>query len=351
MDNEYDLASSEGTVTQTPTPANSPVQEHHIDFLLEEEFACNPGFLDFFVEAAQEHFKPLSIGIALEKVIKPCSEWNCRVIRSVTTAKGETDVLAIYHSAEKPNRVAILIENKIRAGFQKDQAERYRDRGEVGRKNKEWEFYWTCLISPENYAQDNMGFDTRLSLEKLATFFSGEDERTRFKLRVMQRALKRFDETGLQTKDEPMTRFRAFYAKEAAGFFREGEVNWPKARDAWWDDTWFDFTGGGLPAGAKITHKSKDGVIDLAFSETRVNSLRKALAKCPHPSEIIAEQTHKSASFRICVKPISDFIESDATKATVVESFRRIRDLLAFYNSNKKQIADEISADVAAGSI
>src|ERR1700693_1934212 len=123
MNSEYESASSMGAVIQTLTPPNSPVQEHHIDFLLEEEFACNSVFLDFFVEAAKEHFKPLPIKADDAKVIQPCSEWNCKVIRSVTTGKGETDVLAIYHSADTASRVAILIENKIRAGFQKDQAE------------------------------------------------------------------------------------------------------------------------------------------------------------------------------------------------------------------------------------
>ncbi len=33
----------------------SPVQEHHIDFLLEEEFAADPTFLTFFLETAREH--------------------------------------------------------------------------------------------------------------------------------------------------------------------------------------------------------------------------------------------------------------------------------------------------------
>lgn len=343
INSEYDSASSAGAFDQTPTPPNSPVQEHHIDFLLEEEFACNSDFLDFFVEAAKEHFKPLSIKAEDVKVIQPCSEWNCKVIRSVTTGRGETDVLTTYHSAESASRVAILIEDKIRAGFQRDQAERYRERGEAGKKSGQWKFYWTCLISPEKYAQDNRGFDTRLSLEKLATFFSGEDERSRFKLGVIQRALKRFAETGLQTKDETMTRFRAFYAQEAACFFGEGEVNWPKARDAWWDDQWFNFKGGGIPAGAEIVHKSAAGFIDLAFSNTKVDFLEKALAKCPHRSEIIAKQTGKSASFRIRVKPISDFSDHDAAKAAVMESFQRVRDLIAFYNLNKKLIVDEIA--------
>jgi hypothetical protein len=342
MNSEYDPVSSEGAVSQAPTPPNSPVQEQHIDFLLEEEFACNSDFLNFFVEAAKEHFRPMNDEVEDTKLIQPCSEWNCKAIRSVTTGKGETDVLAIYHSVEK-EKVAILIENKIRAGFQRDQPERYRQRGEDGKNSGHWDFYWTCLISPEKYAQGNEGFDTRLSLEKLATFFSGEDSRSRFKSGVIQRALRHFAETGLQTKDETMTRFRAFYAQEAACFFGEGDVNWPKARDAWWGDTWFNFKGAGIPAGAEIVHKSEAGFVDLAFPNTKVDLLEKALAKCPHLSEIIARQTHKSASLSIRVKLISDFSDHAAAKPVLMESFRRIRDLIAFYNLNKQLIIDEIA--------
>ena len=70
--------------------------------------------------------------------------------------------------------------------------------------------------------------------------------------------------------------------------------------------------------------------------------LEKALAKCPHSSEIIAKKTGKSASFRIRVKPISDFSDHAAAKPVLLESFRRIRDLIVFYNLNKQLIINEI---------
>ena len=38
---------------KVPKPLLSPVQEHHIDFLLEEDFACNPSFLSWFLENVQ----------------------------------------------------------------------------------------------------------------------------------------------------------------------------------------------------------------------------------------------------------------------------------------------------------
>jgi hypothetical protein len=65
-------------------------------------------------------------------------------------------------------------------------------------------------------------------------FFSGDDKRTRFKARVIERALQSLP--GLQIKDETMTSFRGFYAESAEMFFRVGEVEWEQARDAWNDD-------------------------------------------------------------------------------------------------------------------
>ncbi len=343
MNTEYD--SSDGESGQVPILPSSPVQEHHIDFLLEEEFACNPRFLEFFVRAAKEHFKPMTNGLKDVVVMQPCSQWDCKAIRSVTTGKGETDVLAIYHSAGIPNRiVAILIEDKIRAGFQRAQAERYCERGEEGQKTGQWNFYWTCLVAPDKYADSNVGFDTRVSLEKLAKFFSGNDERSEFKREVIDRAIKH-SEIG-PPKDETMTRFRAFYVQEAAAFFAEGEVTCPKPRDAsdFWGERWFDFKGGGIPAGAVIGHKSEHGFVDLSFSNTKVNALEMLLAKCHHPTKITAKKTGSSASFRVHVKPISDFGNPDAAKPAVREAFQAIRALIAFYNLNKQLITEEISS-------
>ncbi len=141
-------------ITSPPVASRrSPVQEHHIDFLLEEEFAASPEFLTFILNAASKNR-----GESWETGLPaPSSEPNCSSIRSVTTDQGETDVLVIYQSTEVFGRVAILIEDKIRAGFQPNQAERYRMRGEKGKSSQLWDHFWTCLIAPERYATHNEG--------------------------------------------------------------------------------------------------------------------------------------------------------------------------------------------------
>ncbi len=178
----------------------SPVQEHHIDFLLEEEFAASPGFLTFVLGAASEH-----CGESWEAGLPAASSQpNCSSIRSVTTDQGETDVLVIYKSTEVFGRVAILIEDKIRAGFQPNQAERYRMRGKEGTSSGEWDHFWTCLIAPERYADNNEGSDARVSLETLRSFFCAEDARTKFKAGVLDRALHRLSRPDCKRKTKPL---------------------------------------------------------------------------------------------------------------------------------------------------
>lgn len=65
---------------------SSPVQEHHIDFLLEEEFAADPAFLTFFPETTREH----SHFLLASDFPAAAAESNCSSVRSVTTDKGET---------------------------------------------------------------------------------------------------------------------------------------------------------------------------------------------------------------------------------------------------------------------
>lgn len=309
----------------------SPVQEHHIDFLLEEEFATNPSFLQFVLKEAAEHSREIwAAGLP-----PASSEPHCSSVRSVTTDKGETDVLVIYQSTEFFGRIALLIEDKIRAGFQPNQAERYRMRGEEGKNSGEWNHFWTCLIAPERYGHDNEGFDARISLETIRSFFGAEDARSKFKGGILDRALHRFAQIGLQKKDETVTQFRAFYAQEAEVFFEPGEIDWPRVRDAWWGDTWFNFRGGPLPRGVEVVHKATSGVLDLAFPNTPVEALARALAQCAPDRNVIATQTGKSASLRLIFKKIEDLEDYEGVKVSILETFEGVRWLTGFYQEHK----------------
>jgi hypothetical protein len=89
----------------------SPVEERHIDYILEEEFTLNPDFLRYFIEQAR------ITAVDEHRILGFANESDCFTLRSATTGKGETDVLVKYgvQNGSLPN--AILIEDKIRTGF------------------------------------------------------------------------------------------------------------------------------------------------------------------------------------------------------------------------------------------
>jgi hypothetical protein len=69
--------------------------------------------------------------------------------RGLADHNGETDVTVVYTDSDG-SRAAILIENKIDAPFQKDQAKRCWERGELGVNNGDWTRFKTCLCAPKS---------------------------------------------------------------------------------------------------------------------------------------------------------------------------------------------------------
>jgi hypothetical protein len=134
----------------------SPVEERHIDYILEEEFSVNSDFLRFFLEQARLSARDKS------RIVGCTEESDCIAVRSATTEKGETDLLVKYSANNGVLPTAILIEDKIRAGFQPDQATRYRERGDEG-KGQEWSQYWTCLVAHPKYSAEEGDFDAVVS--------------------------------------------------------------------------------------------------------------------------------------------------------------------------------------------
>jgi hypothetical protein len=319
-----------GRTENEPVPeANqfSPIEERHLDFLLEEEFATNSTFLEFFIKLATEsnHDSP-------RPPLPPSQDWNCRAIRSVTTSAGESDVLVTYKSAAPGSpRVAILIEDKIDAVFQPNQPQRYVERGET-QTGINWDKFWTCLVAPQKYGHDLAGFDARVSLESIRDFFrSSGDTRSTFKANIIEQALKKFGDTGIKNVDPIMTEFRTFYAQQAELYFSETGPSWEPARDAWYDDSWFNFRSQDLPKDSVIVHKIKAGVVHLSFRNLQAESVHEALKEPLQNSRIKVVQTGKSASLQISVSPIHNFTDPSQSKDILATAFLAVDELFQFW--------------------
>lgn len=307
---------------------NSPIEERHIDYLLEEEFSTNPLFLEFFIkQAAKSH-----AGSA-RKPMPPSKDGNHQAFRSATTSAGESDVVVIYTSGDI--RVGLLIEDKIDAQFQDRQAERYIERGDAG-IGKAWNSFWTCLVAPEKYCKTLAGFDARVSLESLRDFFRATpgDIRSNFKANVIDKALNNFTALGPKVIDRTMTEFRAFYAQQAEHYFAETGVAWTPPRDAWWGDSWFEFRSKSLPRGSSVTHKTMPGQVHLSFRGIKAESLEEALRPALESSDISVLQTGKSASLQILVPPIETFTDFEKNRLLLTTAFASVDKLLEFWREH-----------------
>lgn len=316
----------------------SPVEERHIDYILEEEFCVSSEFLNFFVEQARRSANEAC------PIPEPVQEHGCKAVRSVTTESGESDVLVTYRSSA-PLPVAILIEDKIRAGFQPDQPSRYRARGETG-KGSLWSEYWTCLIAHHKYASSPGDFDAIITLQDLQSYFAERsDVRSQFRARTLAQAIQKYETTGLRKKDESMTRFRALYASEFEVRVSPGKWWHQPARDAWWGDTWFECRETSWPKGVLIRHQSEPGRIQLIFPMQDENLFRSIITKHAAwqengsaPQLEVVQVGKGKLAFQVHVPPIHDFASGNAP---FEEFFSAIEYLGDFYRRSSDMMPAE----------
>jgi hypothetical protein len=323
----------------------SPVEERHIDYVLEEEFSVNPDFLRFFLEQAR-----LTAGDQ-SRIVGCTEESDCIAVRSATTAKGETDLLVKYGANSGALPTAILIEDKIRAGFQPDQAKRYRERGDEG-KGQEWAQYWTCLVAHAKYSAAKGDFDAVVSLEALHDYFAMKtDERSRFRTRVLEQTIRKFEATGIQSVDPGMTRFRAMSSAECAKVLEPGRWVYDKARDAWWDDTWFFFRDTAWPKGVQIRHQARTGHIGLILPVSDPSPLREVVkqwvVRYPHgsaPRIVLVPVGRSNYAFQIDVPKVVDF-SFDAEPPEFEDFFAAIDFLAGLYEKSSDLLPEALRAN------
>jgi hypothetical protein len=99
-----------------------------------------------------------------------------RTCVSETTDAGESDVLLVV-DLEDADRLALMIEDKIDAPFQPEQANRYQQRGEQGVRDGQWNRFTTCVCAPEGYlagARPMKEWSAYISLESISEWAAFE---------------------------------------------------------------------------------------------------------------------------------------------------------------------------------
>lgn len=308
------------------------IQEFWVDFLLEEEFDCDPTFAVAFASAC---------GLALD------AAHPIVVAHSVCDQFGEADLVVTFRVADSGEIAALLLENKITASFQPDQALRYRMRGDHGIAQGLWQHYQTVLVAPARYIQANHGFDEALSLETLRGWICRADPARRsFKVARLQKAIDKKNSTGVQIVDQALTDFREAYRalleERSAGFIP------PASRLAYAGDYWLQWTSANLPGNCKFRHRlhtginSKDGALDLSVVGVSADQLQTITPFLPAGFEIVTIGTGNPRGAMECrieaIKDFTDFekvrpvVESALEQAEVMQSLviEHGRDRLAF---------------------
>jgi hypothetical protein len=154
------------------------MQERDLDLMILEELHSDRGFSNWLIE--QLGLKGFAFTHAMHSVVaKSGVSW------------GETDVLAFFARASE--RLAVLIEDKISAGFTDRQAQRYHERARALVDEGAVDRYLTLLIAPQTYLAGippDDPWDRKLPIEALRDWFAGHnDAHARWRERALRDCL------------------------------------------------------------------------------------------------------------------------------------------------------------------
>ena len=267
----------------------SGVSERDMDLLLLEEFIASERFRGWF----------------LEKVLGPKHGLKELVLaaRSIKDSTGESD-LEIAFRDPSGSTVRFLIENKLSAGLQPKQAERYMKRARSYEQNKESARCHIVIIAPKRYFGDvgnKKGFDHRIDYEELLDWFAYRKElgdRQGYKLALIRAAIDKGTLGYQPVEDAPVTDLWRSYWLFAREHAPELEMKEPSGTPS--KSSFVYFKPPSLPKGIDICHKLAKGYVDLQVrgAGDKVNELHHVLGKRLPPGMKL-KRASGSAAIRI----------------------------------------------------
>lgn len=291
------------------------VQERDIDLLILEELKCNPKFTGWI----------LSETIDLKENYEFIGAWHSLS----QVGLGESDLA--FKIKTKSELILFLIENKIDADFQPDQANRYRQRGQKRVENRECDIFYTILVAPKNYIVRNDDFDFYIEYEAIKDWFitqSGLGDRATYKAEVLEIAIEKLRRGYTAIVDERATKFWWAYYNFANENYPHLKMKKPQAGIPKGSSfIIFEPSDIGLGKRDLIIHKGY-GVVDLqlAGKGDEINSLVEMFQNTlSEDMEIV--KANKSASIRIKVEAIDvtkDFNEQKEIIANALDKADRL---------------------------
>lgn len=251
---------------------------------------------------------------------------------------GESDLIVAFKSQDRS--LIMLIENKISASFQPEQALRYQDRAARWRNHSPGTEVIVVLLAPCEYLSrpGSDQFDVTISYEDIIE--------------------------NLKSSEDPRSTFLADALADGIASYRQGYVAVPDARvsDVWtaiWSiaqsetpllnmprpamkpgrSTWIYFNqaaGFAALAGQKvvIAFKADRGQVDLQFSNMEPATLQRLLADLVEP-EMQIVRASKSASVRLSVPDIDFGVSGDGQADAIRTGLLQAERLRRFFVENR----------------
>lgn len=306
------------------------VCERDIDLLMLEEFHASPGFRSWFLERAL-HTAPGSATYVGAK-------------RSVTHSSGESDLEVSFVDAEG-RRMRLMVENKVGAGLQAEQAARYRVRGASYVSSGSCDVFATVIVAPGRYfgeTQGSKGFDARIAYEDLLDWYINADElgeRRNYKASLLRSAIAKGTLGYQPDLDDITSRFWHDYWELARKHAPELEMPEPGSKPAGAGFIWFRPPS--LPKGMSICHKVNRGYVDLQFPAMgdRLNELHARYGALLDGDMQIVRAT-KSAAVRLLVPALDSNKQTDGQAQLVVQGLRQAARLLRWFQLGESSRSD-----------
>jgi len=305
---------------RTDTQRFAAIQERDIDLLVVEELVVSTDFDTWIVD----QIAPRSVEI--ETFI---DAWH-----SVYDSElGESDI-EFGFTDDAGHDILILIENKIAAGFQDEQLQRYQKRGEKAIEN-EWDEFYTCLFAPASYVEateKTAVVDAVLSYETVRDWFAArETRRAEYRSQVLDAAVTQGRRGYVSKPDEAATSFRQGYWNIAHTEFPELEMDEPTGVAG--GNSWERFNLSALPSDIGLVHKMDRGVVDLTFGgrADEETAFRDQYEPRLDPDMNIVT-TGKSLSVRLAVSPLDSRGDPTEQSETIHEGLSAASRLLKWYH-------------------
>ena len=261
------------------------VAERDIDLLLMEEFHISPKFVEWFCAR---------LGIPDAAADGAWHSWS--------DSDGETDLLLRATIGE--TRIGVLIENKIAAREQDEQAARYIRRGNREMKAGLFDRYVTVICAPARYLEglpEDSSYQGRIAYEEIAGWFGRHDDpRSAWRRRVLEEAIEQGRRGYTMLVNSAVTAFQEAYWHYLRA--NHPRLFMAKPTEKGNRSNWIVLKALDFPKGVQLHHKLDQRVMELGFQQTRVEQVLAVQPKQPEGIQLL--QKGKSASLAILVPPV-----------------------------------------------